>query len=163
MNCKEFENKLIFFIDGSLAKDKMIDMKSHLDHCDNCKALHLKISAAFSFVEQDKITKVNPFFYNRLTERLAQGENKKSAIGKFKTREFYLQVVSYAAAIAIAIVLGISLGKSTDLNNDIVLENNNEPSEYQMFADSYNMSQPTEETYEIEINEYEEAQLNSNK
>jgi len=138
-------------------------MKSHLDHCNNCKALHLKMSTAFSFVEQDKITEVNPFFYDRLTERLAQNENKKSAINKFKTREFYLQVVSYAAAIAVAIVLGISLGKSSDLNNDIVLENNNEPSEYQMFADSYNMSQPIEDTYEMELNEYEETQLNSNK
>ena len=163
MNCKEFENNLIFFIEGNLAKDKMTDMKSHLNHCDNCKALHQKISTSFSFIGQDKITEANPFFYNRLTQRLAQNKTNKAAMGKFKTKEFYLQVVSYAAAIAVAIVLGISLGKSSDLNNDIVLENNNEPSEYQMFADSYNMSQPTEDTYEIELNEYEEVQLNSNK
>lgn len=159
MNCKEFENKLIFYIEGSLPDNETANMKSHLNDCNTCKTLHEKMSAALTLIDQDKITETNPFFFNRLTEQLEKN-NQKS---KLKTKDFYLQVVSYAAAIAIAVVLGIGLGRTTELNNDIAFDNETELSEYQIFADSYNMNQPTEDSYEMELKEFDETQKDINK
>lgn len=162
MKCEEIENNLTFYIEASLSKDKMKELKTHISRCDNCNMLYKKISGCFAFVEQDKITKTNPFFYSRLKERLERKENI-SVFGKLKKKEPYLQIFSYAAAIAVAIVLGVVLGKDDTLNSDFTFNNSNELSEYQIFADSYNMSQPTEDTYEMELNKLEETQLDSNK
>ncbi len=153
MKCTEVENNLIFFIEGNLPEDKMTDIQNHLDNCNNCNSLHQKIKKELLFIEHDKITENNPFFYQRLAEQLQKEENSKTSVISLKTKQFYIQVAAYAAGIIIAILLGIGLGADFNNSNDLVLENTEELTEYQMFADSYNLNQPDEYTYELEIAE----------
>lgn len=155
MNCKEVENNLIFFIEGNLAENKLGDLKNHLNLCDNCSALYQKLKADLLLIENDKITEPNPFLYSRIAERLQQEESKKPAVIRLKTRQFYIQATAYAAGIVLAIFLGIGLGADFDSNSNIVIEDPEELTEYQMFADSYNLNQPSEYTYELEISENE--------
>jgi len=133
----------------------MLDFENHLNRCDNCKALYEKIKAGLFLIENDKISETNPFFYSRLAERLQQEESKKPSVIQLKTRQFYIQAAAYAAVVVFAIFLGIGLGADFSNNNDLVIEDPEELTEYQMFADSYNLNQPNEYTYEIEIAENE--------
>ena len=155
MKCKEVENNLFFYIEGNLAENKMVDFKNHLNSCDNCNALYQKLKADLLLIENDKITKPNPFLYSRIAERLQQEESKKPSVIRLKTRQFYIQVAAYAAGIVLAIFLGIGLGADFDSNSNIVIEDLEELTEYQMFADSYNLNQPSEYTYELELSENE--------
>jgi len=151
VNCTEIENNLVFFIENSLAKNKMTDIQNHLNSCNNCSILYQKMKADFLFIKHDKISEINPFFYNRVAEQLQKEESSKTSVISLKTKQFYIQVAAYAAGIIIAVFLGIGLG--ADLDNNMVIEDSTELTEYQMFADSYNLNQPSELTYELEITE----------
>ncbi len=153
MNCKEVENNLIFFIEGSLPESRQVDFNKHLNSCDNCKVLYQKIKADLLVIENDKITEPNPFLYSRIIENLKQVESKEPSVLRLNTKGFYVQVAAYAAGIILAIFLGIGLGADFDSNNNLVIEDYEELTEYQMFADSYNLNQPSELTYELEIAE----------
>ena len=153
MNCTEIENNLAFFIENSLAKNKMTDIQNHLSECKNCTELYQKMKADFLFIGNDKISEINPFFYNRLTEQLQNKESGKTSLISLKTRHIYIQAAAYAAGIILAIFLGIGLGADFNINNDFVIEDVEEVTEYQMFADSYHMSQSDEYTYELQIAE----------
>ncbi len=153
MNCKEVENNLIFFIEGNLPENKQVDFNNHLNSCDNCKVLYQKLKADLLVIENDKITEPNPFLYSRIIENLKQVESKEPSVLRLNTKGFYVQVAAYAAGIILAIFLGIGLGADFDSNNNLVIEDYEELTEYQMFADSYNLNQPSELTYELEIAE----------
>ena len=153
MNCKEVENNLIFFIEGNLAENKRVDFNKHLNSCDNCKTLYQKLEADLLVIENDKITEPNPFLYSRIIASLEQEESKEPSVIRLNTRAFYVQLAAYAAGIILAIFLGIGLGADFDSNNNLVIEDYEELTEYQMFADSYNLNQPSELTYELEIAE----------
>jgi len=151
-NCKEVENNLIFFIEENLDEEKLLDFESHINTCANCNALFQKLKADLLLIENDEISEANPFFYKRLEERLQEEENQKSSIIKLKTREVYVQIASYAAGIVLAIFLGVGLGAKLS-STEIVVEEPEELNDYQMFADSYNLNEPNEDAYELEISE----------
>ena len=153
MHWKEVENNLIFFIEGNLAENKRVDFNKHLNSCDNCKTLYQKLEADLLVIENDKITEPNPFLYSRIIASLEQEESKEPSVIRLNTRAFYVQLAAYAAGIILAIFLGIGLGADFDSNNNLVIEDYEELTEYQMFADSYNLNQPSELTYELEIAE----------
>lgn len=153
MNCIEVKNNLVFFIEDSLAEKKMIDIRNHLKNCNNCSELFQKLKADFLFVKNDKVSELNPFFYNRLTEKLQNKNNNKESAFGLKTQQLYIQVAAYAAGIILAIFLGIGLGADLNISNSFVIENADEATEYQVFADSYNLSEADEYTYEIQIAE----------
>lgn len=153
MKCIEVENNLIFLIEGNPTENKAVDIENHLNSCDNCRALYHKIKAELFLIENDKISETNPFFYSRLAERLQQEKYKKLSVIQLKTRQFYIQAAAYAAVVVIAIFLGINLGADLNSNSDLLIEDTEKLTEYQMFADSYNLNQPSEYTYELEIGE----------
>ena len=163
MKCKEVENNLIFLIEGDLDEKKMSDIKAHLNNCNNCMELYEKMNSDFLLLNNEKITKTNPFFYARLVEQVNQKENNQDSIIRLKARQFYTQAAVYAAAVVLAIFLGVGLGSDLNTNNEIVIDYYEETTDYQMFADSYNLNQPSENIYELEIADSEDLQTDFNK
>ncbi|MEN8120158.1 MAG: hypothetical protein ABFS35_07415 [Bacteroidota bacterium] len=155
MNCKEVENNLIFFIEGNLAENKLVDIETHLNNCDNCNKLSQKLKADLSLIENDKISEPNPFLYSRISERLQEDESKKNNVIRLKTKQFYIHAAAYAAVVVLAIFLGIGLGADFNRNSNIAIEDSEELTDYQVFANSYNLNQPSEYTYELELSEIE--------
>ncbi len=150
LSCQEVENNLIFFIEENLDEEKMLDFESHINTCANCNALFKKLKADLLLIENDKISKVNQFFYKRLDERLLKEESKKLAVIRLKTREVYIKTASYAAGIVLAIFLGIGIGADFNDNSEIIVEDFEELNDYQIFADSYNLNPPSEDAYDLE-------------
>ena len=153
MKCSEIENNIIFVIEGSFTKSKSADFQNHIDSCENCRNLYHKMQKEFQFIQNDKISKINPFFYDSLIKKIEDNKTDNNSIISIKTRQLLVQSLAYAAGIVLAIFIGIGLGVDFNLNNDLVIDNLDEPTEYQMFADSYNLNQPSELTFELEISE----------
>ena len=155
MNCKEIENNLIFYIDGELDKNLSDKIKVHLSHCKACNKLYVQMKADLDYLNNDKLNDKNPFFYNRLEQKLIKNvPNKKH--NRHSTKEIFMQVMAYAAAIIIAIVIGVELGKDYQANNDIAVgdvEENIKSSDFQLFANSYNINTSTENVYELSVEE----------
>jgi len=151
MNCKEVENNLMFYIEGDLDKSITEKITEHLQTCTSCKMLYEKMKSDLVFLSNDKIIETNPFFYNRLEESINSDKNKSSRIIK----QVYLQVLAYAAAVIIAIFIGIALGKSYQPINNYTADENTELSEFQLFAESYGYSTPMEDDYELILTDNE--------
>ncbi len=100
MNCKDIENKLIFFIEGKLPDAENLQIKQHLEKCSECskKAEFIRLSLAFSDTEKNE--KVNPFVTTRILSKINTNRNVKISVKKV------LQPVFVAVLLFFTIWLG---------------------------------------------------------
>lgn len=150
MNCKEVENNLIFYIDGELDTSLSKKMNRHLKTCSSCHALYQNMKADLDLFKKDKISQTNPFFYQKLEQKLKNSDSKNS---KNNIRQLYIQALTYAAAIILAVFIGVALGKDTQIDDEFAVQENEQLSEFQLFAESNAVDLSTEDTYELLISD----------
>lgn len=102
MRCKEFENKIIDYLESDLSDSDMTRMKEHLGKCDNCNHLYTEIKSTYGLLEQEKTPKLKAGFFERVQSRKNQPNATSGKV--FILNRFY------AAAAAIAIMVGLALG-----------------------------------------------------
>ena len=148
MNCKQIQDKLIFFIDGDLLPIESENIKLHLQSCKECQYLYNQLKASFEFLKNDKQENVNPFFITRLMERMTQESIRNSIFNWFNIKKYSIRVSIYSILAAFAIFVGYYLGKDSStvepdlVSKDIVITDN------QLFANSYHI-QDNEDLYLI--------------
>ncbi len=150
MNCKKVENNLIFYIEGELDAPLSKKIDAHLETCSSCKALYKNMKADMDFLSIDKALQTNPVFYQKLEQKIRNNENKNS---KNNIKQLYIQALSYAAAIIVAVFIGVALGKDYQTTDELAMEENAQVSEFQLFAESYSVDMSTEDTYELLISD----------
>jgi predicted anti-sigma-YlaC factor YlaD len=152
MNCKEVENKLIFYVENELSLKDKEAIGEHLKTCSSCNALYRKIKADIDFLHKDKIEQINPVFYQKLEQKIKKSEKEHR---KINLKQVYFQVLAYAAAIILAVFIGVALGKDYQVNEELAMDENENLSEFQLFAESYNTEMSLEDTYEVMITDNE--------
>ncbi|MCF6240339.1 MAG: zf-HC2 domain-containing protein [Bacteroidales bacterium] len=152
MNCKEVENNLIFYIEGELDTNFSKKLNAHLKTCSSCNALYKNMKADMDFLSKDKALQTNPFFYQRLEQKI-KNNNKENS--KNNIKQLYIQALTYAAAIIIAVFIGVALGKDYQITDEFAMEEDAQISEFQLFAESYSVDMSSEDSYEIIISDNE--------
>ena len=148
MNCKEVENILIFYVEGELNNQQAQSVENHLQRCDSCQKIYKKLKADINFLNNDRISEVNESFYENLIVRIESENNKTGRI-----KQLAVQFLAYAAAVFIAVFIGVALGRGINRANENFADETTNVSEFQLFAESYGMSLPDEDAYEIIITE----------
>jgi len=148
MNCKEVENNLIFYIEGELDAYLNKKINTHLRTCSSCNTLYKNMKADIDFLNFDKVLHVNSNFYQNLALKIKDAEKEKS---KNNIKQLYIQALAYAAAIIVAVFIGVALGKDYQTTDEFAMEENTQVSEFQLFAESYSVDMSSEDTYELLI------------
>lgn len=83
MKCRDLHNKLIFYLETDLPKEKMIQIQLHLNKCRECSLFLEDMKKTIEIIEADKIQQTDPFFYTRLKAKMEnQTESQKKYIGQ---------------------------------------------------------------------------------
>lgn len=149
MNCKEIQNKLIFYIDSELKPDESEIIYLHLQGCKECQYLYNQLKASYEFIEKDKQIELNPFFVTRVMEGLARKSKQNSIFNWFKIREYSIQVSVYSILIVLAIFVGHYLGKDKIVVDPVLVSQETEVIDNQLFAESYQIQINEEDVYLI--------------
>ena len=98
MNCKNIENKLIFYIEDKLSDSENLQIRQHLEKCSECskKAEFIRLSLASIGCQESE--KVNPFIATRILSKIET--DKKLSVKKV------LQPVFIAILVLFTILLG---------------------------------------------------------
>ncbi len=117
MKCKHIENKIIFYIEGSLQEKEESDIKKHIENCKSCYNIYnqMKLSLAVIDNEKDKIP--NPFLYTRIKQNIDDLENTNKNFIFSPKNKMALQSAFATFFLAVGIFAGVFLGNT--LSNDI--------------------------------------------
>ncbi|MFO8235937.1 MAG: zf-HC2 domain-containing protein [Bacteroidales bacterium] len=111
MNCKTINNRLLDFIDNNLPENEMQAIRAHLDECDKCRSLYVKMQDAWQNVNEDKIP-YQPFFYTRLKAKMEDRYNKSTRFQQLQ--KLILQPALYFVILGFGIFIGIQIGQGVD-------------------------------------------------
>jgi len=111
MNCQEFENKLVEFVEGSLPDGERSQADKHVAECEKCSRLADEFSILWGQMTAPDETGLSPYFRTRLNGKIAEYErtSKNIAAGTPGIARF-LKPVGYAALFAFGIISGFKLG-----------------------------------------------------
>ncbi len=149
MDCKEVNNKLIFHTENTLSIEENNAIENHIKKCDKCRKLYNTLKEGFEIIENEKIKETDSFFYTRLSEKIKEIDKPKEKQIWFKSKQIYLQSIAATIAIFLSIYSGILLG-STQIDINEVSVNYEEVNEYELVAESYNLSE-TASNYDMDL------------
>jgi len=152
MKCKDFQNKIIFFIDGELDKESSIKFESHIKSCNECRQLFEKVNSSYSHINEDRIAEINPFFYSRIAAAI-ESEKQNTVNSKLlKNKKFAWQIASYLIIGIFAIVTGYFIAN----DKNYVEQDQYEVTDEELFADSHHLTLSTDDLYVVSSQEIEE-------
>ncbi len=149
MDCKEVNNKLIFYIENTLSIEENNAIENHIKKCDKCRKLHNTLKESFEIIENEKIKETDSFFYTRLSEKIKKIDKPNKKQIWLKSKQVYLQSIAAAIIMFLSIYSGILLG-STQTNINEVSVNYEKVNEYELVAESYNLSE-TASNYDMNL------------
>lgn len=105
MECRNLENKLLFYIEGALSESEEELVKNHLATCKACENKYAFIKSTFQQIEKEKQIAVNPFLYTRL-----QGKFEKATIAK---RKWVMAPIMISTVLVLGLFVGTLIGQLT--------------------------------------------------
>jgi anti-sigma factor RsiW len=117
MKCKRLHKRLIFFLEGDLPKEKMLQISKHLTECKECFLFAEELKKTLGIIDAEKLTEVNPYFYTRLKARMDNQveENSTAQLQTVFTR--ILQPVMFSFLLMVGIYSGIKIGQAPQTKN----------------------------------------------
>ncbi|MCK5856101.1 MAG: zf-HC2 domain-containing protein [Bacteroidales bacterium] len=103
MNCKEIDNNIWEYIEGSLDESTKENFIKHFENCTQCAAAEKGMRASMTMIDQTKKTKADPFFFARLEARMERENQHKIPKKSFAVR------YAMAASIAFIGIIGGSI------------------------------------------------------
>lgn len=135
MECKLIEKKLIFYIEDELDARESALVKAHIDNCQACNYIFGRMKQNLDFIKDDILSVSNPFFHTRV---MAAIQNQKRASHSWiKQKQLILQTATYGFIIIFALIAGIFLGSGNAVNEQALMEDQADTTDYQLFANSY--------------------------
>lgn len=117
MLCREFKEKHIGFVDDTLAGVELVEMRRHIDECDQCAELDTKIKRALLLVRNLPQVEVSEGFSERLGARLAECKESEAPVRAMRKR---IAAVMTLAAAAMIGYIAITLDK-VERSSDVVM------------------------------------------
>ena len=153
MNCKQVENKILFYIDKELSDEANTSFEKHIASCQHCAGVFENVKSTLQVVTSEKTQAEDFYFYARLKQRM---ENRKLLHTGFNySIKSVLQPIAVACLIAIGIFSGIKIGNQYNSDSINLSPEESRISELNVYS---------EETYIAEINnENMEAFFTSNQ
>lgn len=139
MNCNECKNQMPYYIDQELQGQPKAEFERHLQDCTVCAKQYQAFKGIYGYIEQERITDSDPFFYTRL---MARWENRS---GSYDIRALRLKPLSLAFAIVIPLIAGLWLGFSLSRHQ-------NEQAEVKLVSEMHNTL--TAPGYEASLENY---------
>lgn len=102
MRCKEFENRIIDYLESNLPEADMERMEEHREKCRVCNRLYSEIRQTYGLLENEQFPVLQDGFFDKVQDKKKQSRDTSG-------RVITLNRV-YAAAAAIAIMVGLALG-----------------------------------------------------
>lgn len=135
MNCNNFSDYLLPYIDQELIEEQSLMFSKHMNDCTTCKQLFNDVSATYQLIEIEKSLPKNPFFYHKLIAKI-QHQKQDIATNIFMN---VLKPIAVAASIALGIMIGNGeLDVLTNQENEIELASENislvMPADYSVWA-----------------------------
>lgn len=121
MKCKTLQMKIIFFLEGDLPAEEMVQMKLHLSECNDCAAFAEEMKKTLAVLENEKSPAVNPFFYTRLKAKM---ENRASAQNQLYRNPFFakiLQPAFFSILLIVGIYIGIKIGQPSTVDTNYIV------------------------------------------
>jgi hypothetical protein len=156
MNCKQVQNKLIFFIEGDLNNTDSASFKIHIDGCSECQYLFNQIKSSLEFIERDNAIDVNPYFSTRVLAALENKKNQTSVLNLFRIKKYSLRLAFYSFLFFVAFFIGRFLGMDKIMIEQNSISQKTEISDNELFAESYQLQLNNEDVYIINTEESNE-------
>ena len=156
MECKNFQNMMVFYHDGELDDSISNDFQNHLETCENCRILYNEFYSAYHFIGHDKITESNPFFYSRVITAIENETKNRTIFWPIAHKKLVAQFITYIIMGVFAIATGYYIANDRQLVVNEPVNMPDEQKDYQLFADSYQLNVSTDDIYIIKANEIEE-------
>ncbi len=153
MNCSDFKNNIIFYIDKELEQDKNILFNQHLFECKQCKKLYDKINTVYSNIGDKKILLKNESFYYDVLSKM---NSKDLTVGR-KFLNQYSHILQMASAIiigAFSLLLGYLIADSINYESVYTQEDTTQ-SDIELFANENYFSVNTDDIYNFSSNKNE--------
>jgi anti-sigma factor RsiW len=119
MRCKDFNDDLIFFAEGSLPEKRKVEVESHLKECEECRNFLQVLQEAYIFIEKDKIVETDPFIFTRIMSKLEAPEAVRRAPSLKLVPSMVAATVFFAAVTG-----GVMLGRFCSFSsqpNELIL------------------------------------------
>ncbi len=153
MNCKDFRNNILFFIDKDLNGKNSIEFKKHLEICGDCKLLFEKIASTYAFTKNDKVTDSNPFFYTRVKAAIENQTSQSKAVNSSK--KWVVQWATYTILGVFALFAGYFIANDQSFVSQESLQKQYEKADEELFADSYDFTLSKDDMYVLNTDETE--------
>lgn len=108
MDCRSFQHKILFFIEGETTNHETIYIEKHIEECNKCRQLYNRMSAEMNGLQSVKNVEAKPFMFTRVEARLA--EKQRLSTGWSKSR--VLQPLLIAAGFFLGIYIGVMVALS---------------------------------------------------
>ncbi|MBA3644763.1 MAG: zf-HC2 domain-containing protein [Gemmatimonadaceae bacterium] len=115
MNCREFREKHVGFVDDTLAGVELVEMRRHLDECHSCAELHTKVKRALLLVRNLPTIEISAGFTERLNARLAECRNTEVPARLMRKRIAAAVTLAAAAMIGYIAITLDRVERSSDL------------------------------------------------
>ncbi len=120
MDCREFSDKHLAFVDDTLAGIELVRMQRHIAECEICAKHDAKIRRALLLFRNLPAIEPSPDFYDRLEARLREAHHEDLLLA---TTQRNLRRGAIAATVVSAIMLGY-IGSTlyrTDTPRDVIM------------------------------------------
>ncbi len=108
MNCKQVQNKLIFYYYGELPQAEMTEIKQHLAECASCREQYNKLSLTLDYAQRETELSAPENLWQDINNQLDSTRSQTAKVLRIRVA----QTLAAAAAIAIAIFIGSLMGKT---------------------------------------------------
>lgn len=102
MRCKEFENRIIDYLEANLPEAEQQRMHEHCRSCDRCSRLYENIRKTYGVLEEDRAPEIDDAFFVDITEKL---DEKRRPDGKVLSLNHL-----FAAAASVAVLVSLAMG-----------------------------------------------------
>lgn len=113
MDCNKIKKNIKAYTEGTLHKDLLLEIDSHIGKCESCSRLYNNIKSTLDLLKPTEEIQEQKFYYTRLKQRMVNEiDNSENTIRLLSSRKI-LQPLLYAASIIMAVFIGIQIGSYT--------------------------------------------------
>ena len=118
-NCYSIQKEFIPYLEKSLEANQMEQIEEHLSNCSECAGFMVELKLTFQLIDDESFAEIPVSFLEGIENKITIQNQTKT---KSRFKQYFLQVLSYAAVIALGLFSG-NLIVNTIVNNNISIEN----------------------------------------
>ena len=137
MKCHEIQNELFTYLENPLEHKQTKEIFAHLEKCEDCKNISLQLAKSISTIEKMKITENDPFFFDRVQQKMNSKTIQISHVTKFSFMRVAAIGLILLSTISAGVLVGYLSSNQLIATNKLTEEfNKQKDSEVTLYADN---------------------------